>query len=75
MDLEDVMKKTLLCVLTLAGVTLGGCVAVPAYQEPAGYYAPAPVVVAPSVGFTYYGGYGPRPYYYGHAHERYNHGP
>jgi hypothetical protein len=65
-----VMKKTLLAALTLGSVALGGCVAVPVYDEPA-YYGPPPVVVQPSIGFSYYhhGYYGPRHRHWRHRHR------
>ena len=57
------MKKTL-AALVVSALGLAGCVAVPAYDAPYGY-APAPVVVQPTVGFGYYRG-GP---YYHHWHR------
>jgi hypothetical protein len=61
------MSKKLLIGLGLAALSLTGCVAVPydSYYG-GGYYAPAPAVVAPSVGFSYYSG--PRRGYY-HRHR------
>lgn len=62
------MRKTTMAVMLLAGVTLAGCVAVPAY-DPYPYgpvvYGPAPVVVQPSISFGYSRYYG-----YGHRHWR-----
>ena len=60
------MRKRLLIVLVLSALGLAGCVAVPAYEAP--YYAPAPVVVQPTVRFGYYGGP-----YYGHRHHHRHH--
>ena len=61
-----------LAIALLAGASLSGCVAVPAYGHPYGYGPPVyspPVVVAPVFGFGYghgYGyGYGGRGYYGG----------
>lgn len=66
------MKKTLIAALSLSGVVLVGCVAVPVYEEPVGYYAPPP-----SVSFSYYGSYGPRHHHYRHHRHRhrYNRAP
>ena len=52
--------KTLLIAL-LAVVGLSGCVAVPVYDGPRGYYAPAP---------AYSFSYSSRPYYGGHYNSR-----
>ena len=50
--------KSLLLVLVSIGA-LSGCAIVPAYGPP-GYYAPAPLVVAPYYGYGYGYGYGYR---------------
>ncbi len=47
--------KSLLLVLVSIGA-LSGCAIVPAYGPP-GYYAPAPLVVAPYYSYGYRGGY------------------
>ena len=52
---ENPTMKSLLLVLVSIGA-LSGCAIVPAYGPP-GYYAPAPLVVAPYYGYGYRGGY------------------
>ena len=65
------MTKKLLIVLGLSALALTGCVAVPydGYYAGGYGYAPAPVVVQPAVGFSYYGGY--RGHYRGGYRGRY----
>jgi hypothetical protein len=55
------MKTLLIALLAIIG--LSGCVAVPVYDSPRGYYAPAP-----AYGYGY--SYGYRPYYSGYYNSR-----